>query len=63
MKNKRNDKIEMAITDYRYAVIEHEKYRKISIELCAATENNMLKAQNALYEAIGDMEEYKFDVL
>ena len=63
MRNRRNQEIEWAIADYKYAVIEHEKYRNVSLELCAVTENNMLKAENAIYEAIGNMEEYKKKII
>jgi len=63
MDNEQKEKIERAILELRYAWVRH--YQAI---LCRSRRDekimliNALKAQNNLYDAIGGMKEYKFDV-
>ena len=59
----RSFKIEFAIIAVKDAAILYERYTQAGTKAMAARALKALhKAQNDLYDAIGGMEEYKFDL-
>ena len=56
MKNEQKQKIENAIYILKVAMEARAK------NLTPETHENVLKAQNALYDAIGGMDNYKFEI-
>ena len=59
----REDKIEFSIIAVKDAAMLYERYtNKRNKELADRALKALHKAQNNLYDAIGGMEKYKFDV-
>lgn len=62
-RKRRNTEIEFALIAVKDAAMLYERYQSKGINALAATAlKAMHKAQNDLYDAIGGMEDYKFDV-
>ena len=62
-KKQRNNQIEFALIAVKDAAMLYERYSSKGINNLAATAlKAMHKAQNDLYDAIGGMEDYKFDL-
>ena len=66
MTNEQNHKIEMAIVEFQlscemfFTALNHHNSKEYEIEQLKKLHTTYLKSKNKLYDAIGDMEDYKY---